>query len=67
MTTTALTATTDRTPTTTKLTAKDIFNIWLADQSELTQTVYKAEVTAFLEWALNLAVKSCCFLSWGVI
>jgi hypothetical protein len=51
MTTTALTTTTNRTPTTTELTARDIFNIWLADQSELTWTVYEAEVTAFLEWA----------------
>jgi site-specific recombinase XerD len=37
--------------TTTELTARDVFNIWLADQSELTQAVYKAEVTAFLDWA----------------
>jgi len=49
--TTALTIRTDAALSTTKLTARDIFNIWLADQSELTQTVYKAEVTAFLEWA----------------
>ena len=42
---------TDQTPTTTELTARDVFNIWLADQSELTRTVYRAEVTAFLEWA----------------
>jgi hypothetical protein len=27
----------------------DFFNIWLPNQSGLTQTVYKAEVTAFLE------------------
>ena len=44
--TTALTTTTDRTPATTELTARDVFNIWLADQSELTRTVYGAEVTA---------------------
>jgi len=49
MTQQALTIRQDQTPTTTKLTTKDIFNIWLPDQSELTQTVYKAEVTAFLE------------------
>ena len=42
---------TDQTPTTTELTARDVFNIWLNDQSELTQTVCRAEVTAFLEWA----------------
>lgn len=41
----------DQTLSTTELTARDVFNIWLADQSELTQTVYRAEVTAFLEWA----------------
>jgi site-specific recombinase XerD len=51
MTTTALTIRQDHTPTTTELTARDVFNIWLADQSELTRTVCKAEVTAFLEWA----------------
>jgi len=51
MTQQALTIRPDQTPTTTHLTAKDIFNIWLADQSELTQAVYKAEMTAFLEWA----------------
>lgn len=49
MTTTALTTTTSRTLTTTELTARDVFNIWLADQSELTQMVYRAEVTAFLK------------------
>ena len=37
---------TDQTLTTTELTARDVFNIWLADQSELTRTVYRAEVTA---------------------
>jgi site-specific recombinase XerD len=47
----ALTIRTDQTLSTTELTARDVFNIWLADQSELTRTVYKAEVTAFLEWA----------------
>ena len=50
MNTTALTTTTDRALTATELTARDVFNIWLADQSELTRTVYKAEVTAFLDW-----------------
>jgi hypothetical protein len=46
MTTTALAIRTDQTPTTTELAAKDMFNIWLAEQSELTRTVYRAEVTA---------------------
>ena len=46
-----LTIRTDQTLSTTELTTRDVFNIWLADQSELTRTVSKAEVTAFLEWA----------------
>jgi hypothetical protein len=49
MTQQALTIREDQTPTITELATKDIFNIWLPDQSELTQTVYKAEVTASLE------------------
>jgi hypothetical protein len=36
MTQQALTIRQDQTPTTTKLTTRDIFNIWLPDQSELT-------------------------------
>jgi integrase/recombinase XerD len=47
----ALTTQQDQTPTTRNLTARDVFNIWLADQGELTREVYRAEVTAFLEWA----------------
>jgi hypothetical protein len=40
----ALTIRQDQTPPTTGLTARDVFSIWLADQGELTRTVYKAAV-----------------------
>jgi hypothetical protein len=33
----------DQTPTTAKLTTRDVFSIWLADQDELTQEVYKVQ------------------------
>jgi len=50
MTQQALAIRSDSALTTTELTARDVFNIWLADQSGLTRTVHKAEVTTFLEW-----------------
>jgi hypothetical protein len=34
----------DQTPTTTKLTSREVFSIWLADQDELTQGVYKVSI-----------------------
>ena len=39
MTQQALTIKQDQTPIVTELTARDVFNIWLPDQSELTRTV----------------------------
>ena len=47
MTNTSLT-TTGRTLTTTELTARDVFNIWLADQSELARAVYEKVRTVYL-------------------
>jgi integrase len=47
MTSTSLTNT-GRRPTTTELAARDVFNIWLADQSELTRTVYEKVRTVYL-------------------
>jgi hypothetical protein len=44
MTQQALTIRQDQTPTTTKLTTRDVFSIWLADQRQLTRRVYEAAV-----------------------
>ena len=43
MTQQALTMRQDQTLTTTKLTARDVFSIWLADQGELTQTAKRRD------------------------